>query len=160
MERDTGINQVIEIANRLIIDRVNRESGSQRRPERVFLSFAHQDAETANALASSLGKRQIEVLIGDAEIRSDQMIPVSIEQALLRSDVCAVLWSRNYALSQYCFDELDLAINRQSLGRMTVWLFNLDDSTIVPTHARKLPAISLRNPQSVDTIVDELLSED
>ena len=72
--------------------------------ENGFVSFAHQDAEMANALRAVLVKEGIEVLVGDDEIRSDQMITATIEQAVLRSDVCAVLWSRQYAQSPWCYD--------------------------------------------------------
>lgn len=159
LQKEGGIEQTIEIANRMMIDRVTRASGgSAQKPRRVFLSFAHQDSAMANVLKSFLMGRGIEVLIGDDEIRSDQMIPTSIVQAMLTSDVCAVLWSRNYALSPWCFDEFSLAINQKLQGQMNVWLFNLDDSAIVPTQARKLAAISVRSREAVERVISELLN--
>jgi nucleoside phosphorylase len=158
MAKDDGIEQTIDIANRLLVDRVSRAFVSARRPRTVFVSFAHQDSAMAEVVASSLRSQGIEVLIGDDEIRVNQMIPASIEQAMLKSDVCAVLWSRNYALSPSCFDELNLATNQQSYGRMKLWLFNLDDSAIVPIQARKIPSISVRSPEAVQRVVSELLA--
>jgi hypothetical protein len=159
MTKDDGIEQTIDIANRLLVERVTRTFGGAKKPRTVFISFTHQDSAMANVLASSLRNRGIEALIGDDEMRSDQMIPASIEQALLKSDVCAVLWSRHYAQSPWCFDELSLAMNQQSYGRMKLWLFNLDDSAIVPTQARKLPAISVRSPEAVQRVVAELVAQ-
>jgi TIR domain len=157
LKSDLGIDQTIEIANRLLIDRVNRAVGVDQKPRRVFVSFARQDLAMASVLVSSLRSRGIEVLVGDNEIRIDQMIPASIEQAVLKSDVCAVLWSRNYAVSPWCFDELGLAMNQESNGRMKVWLFNLDDSPIVPAQARKLAAISVRSREAIERVIGELV---
>ncbi|HBY7285439.1 TPA: toll/interleukin-1 receptor domain-containing protein, partial [Klebsiella pneumoniae] len=151
-----GVEHTIEIANRLMLDRM-QPSRLLERPKMVFVSFAHQDAEMANALRAVLVKEGIEVLVGDDEIRSDQMITATIEQAVLRSDVCAVLWSRQYAQSPWCYDEMSLAINQQEYGKIKVWLFNLDDSPIVPAQARKLPTISVRNVQAMHNCVHELL---
>ncbi len=151
-----GVEHTIEIANRLMLDRM-QPSRLLESPKMVFVSFAHQDAEMANALRAVLVKEGIEVLVGDDEIRSDQMITATIEQAVLRSDVCAVLWSRQYAQSPWCYDEMSLAINQQEYGKIKVWLFNLDDSPIVPAQARKLPTISVRNVQAMHNCVHELL---
>lgn len=159
LKKYLGVDQTIAIANRLLIDRVARAFGSAPKPRRVFVSFSHQDSAMANFLASSLRGRGIDVLVGDGEIRTDQMIPASIEQAVLKSDVCAVLWSRNYAASPWCFDELSLAMNQQLYGRMKVWLFNLDDSAIVPPQARKLAVISVRSREAIERVVSELVFE-
>lgn len=110
-----------------------------------------------DALAGSLKRNELEVILGDDEIRADQLIPVSIQQGMLKSDVCAVLWSRDYALSPHCFDELSLALGQQAIGKMKIWLFNLDDSPIVPPSARKLPAISVRSKDGFETIIKGLL---
>jgi hypothetical protein len=158
LEKDDGIDQTIEVVNHLMIDRVTRTYGSQRKPKRIFLSFANQDKAAANALGASLKDRDIEVLIGDDQIRANQMISASIQQALLKSDICVVLWSRHYALSPWCFDELSLAINQQSYDRMKIWLLKLDDSAIVPASARALVPISVESLGEIDTLVDDLLS--
>jgi nucleoside phosphorylase len=159
LQQRKGIEKTIEIANRLVIDRVARSAGSTQKPEKVFLSFAHQDSTLARSLEAFLKEQGIEVLIGDDQARTDQMLTASIEQAFLKSDVCVVFWSRNYALSPWCFNELNLAISQQSYGRMKLWLFNLDDSAIVPTDARKLPAISVRSREAIRRVASELLAQ-
>lgn len=153
-----GVEHTIEIANRLILDRMQPRFCPER-PKVVFISFAHQDSVIANELRAALVKEGIEVLVGDDEIRSDQMVTATIEQAVLRSDVCAVLWSRQYAQSPWCYDEMSLAINQQEYGKIKVWLFNLDDSPIVPSQARKLPAISVKSGNAMHQCVHELLGK-
>ena len=100
----------------------------------------------------------VEAVFGDREIVSDQLIPATLEQAIRRSDIVAVLWSRFYAQSPWCYDELALALNLEALGEMKIWLFNLDDSSIVPTQARKLPAFTVHNQEGLRRVVEKLLS--
>lgn len=94
----------------------------------------------------------------DAPDADPSSIDVLLEQALLKSGICIVLWSQNYALSPWCYDELIMATRRQSLGAMSIWLFNLDDSLVIPREARKLPAIAARTSTAIVTALNELLS--
>jgi len=155
---DEGIEQAVPIANRLLLDRVKRSVVGGVRPKTVFVSVARQDAAMGSALEGVLSSQGIEVVLGDNEIGPGQMIPASIEQAIRRSDIVAVLWSRAYAQSAWCFDELSLALNQEAFGGMKVWLFNLDDSAIVPAQARKLPVISARSLEALQSAVMELLT--
>jgi nucleoside phosphorylase len=155
---DTGVEQTVSIANRLLMDRMKRSIPSEGRPRTVFVSVARADCKMAVALADALKTTGIDVVLGDGEIGADQMIPASIEQAIRRSDVVAILWSRAYAQSPWCFDELDLALTLEALGGSRIWLFNLDDSAIVPSGARKLPAVSVRGPDGLRRAVRELLA--
>lgn len=156
--KDEGVEQTIAIANRLLLDRVKRSSYAEGRPSSVFISVAKSDSSMAMALQSELKSLDIEAILGDDEIEPGQMIPVSIEQSIRRSDIVAVLWSRSYAQSAWCFDELSLALNEEALGGMKVWLFNLDDSDIVPKQARKLPVISIRGSEGFRSAVKKLLA--
>lgn len=153
-----GVDQVVSIANRLMLDRVKRVTMGGSRPKSVFISVAKQDAAVGAALEGVLKSQGIEAISGDGEIVSEQMIPATIEQALRRSDIVAILWSRSYAQSPWCYDELSLALSLEALGAMKVWLFNLDDSPIVPTQARKLPALSLRSVEALKGAVTDLLA--
>lgn len=155
---DDGVAQAINIANQLVLDRARTLLDTCGKPKTAFVSFAHQDAPAAKLLVSALKSMKLEVMIGDDQVRPDQLITVSIEQAMLRSDVCAVLWSRNYAQSPWCYDELDLAITRQQNNQSGLWLFNLDDSAIVPARARKLPFLSVGNPRNIEHIVIEMMN--
>jgi hypothetical protein len=85
------------------------------------------------------------------------MVQPSIEDAILKSDVCIVLWSRAYVVSPWCYDELELALARESAGEMRIWLFNLDASDIVPRPARRLPQAVARTPIALVEAVEALL---
>jgi TIR domain len=85
------------------------------------------------------------------------MVQPAIEDAILKSDVCIVLWTRSYALSPWCNDELDLALQRESAGAVKIWLFNLDGTDIVPRLARRLPQAVVRKPEALIDAVAALL---
>lgn len=159
LERDDGIIETVNIANRLLTDQSYRAYDKSNPPKTVFVSFSHKDLEMANGLIRSLKQNGLEVLTGDAEIRTDQMVSASIEQAVTKSELCVILWSQNYALSPWCNDELNLASERHSHGQMGIWFFNLDDSLVVPNQARKLPAISVRSPIAIERVAGELLAK-
>lgn len=157
LKNESSVEQAVRIANHLILDRVRRSIAGDSRPKTVFISVARQDAAMGAALEGVLRSRGIETVLGESEIGPDQLISATIEHALRRSDIVAVLWSRSYAQSPWCYDELALALNLEALGGMKIWLFNLDDSSIVPTQARKLPAVSVRSEEGLRSAIKDLL---
>ena len=158
LESDDGVEQAVPIANRLLLDRIKRSVEGGGRPKTVFVSVARPDAAVGTALEGILNNQGLEVVLGDNLIEPGQMVPAAIEQGIRRSDIMAILWSRAYAQSAWCYDELSLALNLEALGAMKIWLFNLDDSPIVPTQARKLAAVSVRNLEGLRSAVEALLT--
>ncbi|CAM4102574.1 TIR domain-containing protein [Pseudomonas wadenswilerensis] len=158
LESEGSVEKAVSIANRLVRDRVRRSIAHSPKPKTIFISVARQDSAMGVALDDVLMSYGIEAVLGEREIVSDQLIPTTIEQAIRRSDIVAVLWSRFYAQSPWCYDELALALSLEALSGMKVWLFNLDDSSIVPTQARKLPVISVRSEEGLRYAVKDLLS--
>ena len=157
LDTDEGIKQAVLIANRLLVERVERSIAGGDRPKTIFISVANQDAAMGAALGDVLRAQGLEAILGDNLLEPGQMVPATIEQGIRRSEVMAVLWSRSYAQSVWCKDELSLALNLEALGMMKIWLFNLDDSSIVPAGARKLAAMSIRTPGALNSVVMELL---
>jgi hypothetical protein len=157
LERESGVEQAVQIANRLILDRIKRSMVGNSKHKTVFISLARQDAAMGRALEGVLTSHGITAVLGEREISPDELISTTIENALRGSDIVAILWSRSFAQSPWCYDELALALSLEALGGMKVWLFNLDDSSIVPTQARKLPAISVRSEEGFRNAIHELL---
>ncbi|MEA5672241.1 TIR domain-containing protein [Pseudomonas sp. MH2] len=158
LDSEGSVEKAVSIANRLVRDRVRRSIANNSRPKTIFISVARQDSAMGVVLGDVLMSYGIEALFGESEIMSDQLIPTKIEQAIRRSDIVAILWSRFYAQSPWCYDELALALSLEAFSGMKVWLFNLDDSSIVPTQARKLPMISVRSEEALRRAVKDLIS--
>lgn len=158
LESEGSIEKTVSISNHLVRDRAKRSIAPDTQPKTIFISVARQDAAMGMALDHVLKSYGIEPVLGDREIVSDQLIPPTLEQAIRRSDIVAVLWSRFYAQSPWCYDELAMALSMEALGHMKVWLFNLDDSSIVPTQARKLPSFAVRSEEGLRRALRDLLS--
>jgi nucleoside phosphorylase len=159
LSRANGVEKVIEIANQLLIDAVSFESGNLSGARTVFISRAKEDATIADGLATYLRKARLNVLMGETSIGSRQLAQVSIEQSIKSSNICVFLWSKHYALSPWCYDELEFALDPSYAGHVTSWLFSLDDTPIVPKVARKLRAIRVRTVTELLNATRELLGE-
>jgi hypothetical protein len=152
-----SVNQAMRIADRFAAERIRgvRLGGELRN---FFISRAQAEREFGDRLATFITSRGLNALLGDAEVRDDRMVQPAIEDSILRSDVCVVLWTRSYGLSTWCIDELELAIERERAGAMKIWLFNLDGSDVVPRSARRLPQVVTRTPQLLVETVAALLT--
>lgn len=152
-----GINEAINIADRLVVDRIRGFHRGSIPPRTFFISRASSNFEHADILATYLERAGFTPLLGEREIRDERTVQSSIEEAILKSDVCIVLWSQAYATSRWCYDELELALERERLSGLKVWLFNLDESDVVPRQARNLPQAVVRTPQALIDAVRALL---
>ncbi|WP_405963407.1 TIR domain-containing protein [Streptomyces sp. NBC_00723] len=155
-DRD-AVADAMKIADQLVTARLRTPHNYQWPPRRVFISRARPDAQFAQALEHYLSGTGITPLIGERELRPDRMVNPTIEDAVLSADLFVVLWSRSYALSRFCYDEIELALRRHAVGELQLWIINLDGSDIVPPAARTLPQTVARTPHALVAIVRELL---
>jgi hypothetical protein len=153
-----GVDRVMEIADSLVADRMRGVRFGNRSLQKFFISRANAESNFSNELQVFLGSKGLTSVIGDREIGNDRMIQPSIEDAILKSDVCVVMWSKAYAASPWCSDELELALTRERANGIKIWLFNLDGSDVVPRAARKIPQAVTRTPAALVEAVAALLS--
>ncbi|MES5821139.1 TIR domain-containing protein [Streptomyces sp. RG80] len=156
MERD-AVADAMKIADQMVAARLRTPHNYRWPPRRVFISRARPDAHFAQALETYLSGAGISALIGEKELRPDRMVNPTIEDAVLSADLFIVLWSRSYALSRFCYDEIELALRRHEVGELQLWIINLDGSDIVPTEARALPQALAKTPHALVALVRELL---
>lgn len=154
-----AVREAVEIAGRMMLTQVGGTGAPIDRLNTVFISRARVDAEYSRALDQYLTTTGFDVLFGERELPPDRTVQAAIEDAVLRSDLFIVLWSRSYAASRYCFDEIDLALKRHNAGALRLWIINLDGSDVVPPGARHLPQLVARTPDAVVNIVRDLLAE-
>lgn len=150
-------DDVVVFANRMVTTRLHAGSTGPR-PTTVFVSRASADAAYGEVLGRQLVAARLTVLFGDLAVQSDRTIEASIEDAVLRSDLFIALWSRSFAASPYCYDELQLGLQRHRAGSARLWIINLDGSTIVPPGARALPQVVARTPHELISVATALLA--
>jgi hypothetical protein len=95
--------------------------------------------------------------LGEKVLVSNQVVESAIEDAVLRCDLFIVLWSRSFAASRFCYDEIELALRRHRAGELQLWIVNLDGSDIVPPGARGLPQTVAKTPHALIEVMRDLL---
>jgi hypothetical protein len=155
-----GVSEAMAIVDRLVIANVRTSHGYAWPPRRVFISRAASDVDFGAALQTVLTGAGCDAVLGDHEIRADRTVEAAIQDAVIGADLFVALWSKNYALSVYCNDELDLALQRHDAGQIQIWLFNLDSSAVVPRRARRLSQVTTQTPQALAALAKELLESE
>jgi hypothetical protein len=150
---------VVTIAERMVVRRVRRLNERLGPPTAAFISRAWIDRDYARALDDFLRTTGVTVLFGEGSLPADRTVETAIEDAVLRSDLFIVLWSRSYAASRYCYDELDLALRRFRAGELRLWIISVDGSDPVPPDARDVRSIPAKTPDAVVAAVRALLAE-
>jgi nucleoside phosphorylase len=154
-----GVSEAMAIVDRLVINNVRPTEGYIWPPRRAFISRATQDVAFGAALHPVLAGAGVETVLGDQEIRADRTVEAAIQDAIIGADLFVALWSRNYALSVYCNDELEVALQRHEAGQLQIWLFNLDRSAVVPRGARRLSPVATPTPPALAALARELLED-
>ncbi|KAB2633930.1 TMV resistance protein N-like [Pyrus ussuriensis x Pyrus communis] len=92
----------------------------------VFLSFRGEDTRTnfTDHLYHALVRHGINTFIDHRELRSGEEISPSLLKAIQESRISVIIFSKNYASSRWCLDELVHILEcRKSKGQMTRPIF-------------------------------------
>jgi hypothetical protein len=100
----------------------------------VFLSFRGKDTRktfTAHLYAALL-RNGINTFIDDNKLRSGEEISPALVKAIEESEISIIVFSKNYASSQWCLDELVTILNcRKTRGQQILPLFyDVDPSEV------------------------------
>lgn len=106
--------------------------------EKVFISYPRARQAEADHVETLLRRRNISVFRDENDFGAGHSVVERIREALFESSVFVALWSAEYACSPWCFDEFELALDRNSKKKMDLWIIRTDETRIVPTRARSL----------------------
>lgn len=93
--------------------------GERKPPLRIFISYAHEDMSGRERLEKHLSPLRRAGLIEiwtDAGIRAGQYWNDQIEQHLRASDVIVFLLSADFAASDFCYQEIEIAFEQERDG--------------------------------------------
>jgi|SRR5579862_502831 len=107
-------------------------------PPKVFVSYARCRPQDADYVEMALRRRDVSVYRDEQDFGAGRAIQGEITEHIYRASVFIALWCREYACSPWCYDELQLALDRARSGKLEIWMFCLDDTRIVPPAAREL----------------------
>ncbi|KAL2341466.1 hypothetical protein Fmac_009406 [Flemingia macrophylla] len=101
----------------------------------VFLSFRGEDTRLnfTSHLYKALNEKKIKTFMDDQLKKGDKISPALI-QAIEDSHVSIIIFSKNYAFSKWCLDELSKIMECEKVQRQIVIpvFYNID-----PSHVRK-----------------------
>src|ERR1017187_2322482 len=93
----------------------------------VFLSYAHAQRETADALVEGLNSQAIEVWRDKTDLRAGERWPSALAEAIRNSDALLLLWSGAALQSEFVDFEWNTA-----LALKKPILIVLRDETVLP----------------------------
>ena len=105
---------------------------------RFFISYARARPQEADYVETLLRRRNSIVYRDEADFEPAAEIPAEIVRNIKRANVFIAIWCKEYACSPWCFDELELAIERHRAGQTELWIFCVDETRMVPRAARTL----------------------
>lgn len=114
-------------------------TGSKGEAERTFfISYARARPQEADYVETLLRRRNHIVYRDEEDFEPSADTQAEIIKNIKRANVFIVIWCREYACSPWCFDELEIGLERHSKGLADLWIFCVDDTRIVPKAARTL----------------------
>jgi TIR domain len=136
-----------------------RAKPRQAPPPCFFISYARARPEEADFVEAILRRRDCLVVRDEKDFGAGRPLPGEIVEHIHQASVFVALWCKEYACSPWCFDELDLALERRETGALTLWLLQIDDTRIVPPAARGLISYWLSTRDELEGRVLKLLGE-
>ena len=100
----------------------------------VFLSFTGQDTRShfTRHLYNALCQKGIRTFIDDKELRRGEEIPAAFVKVIEQSRISIIIFSKDYASSSWCLDELVKIIECKKTKGQLVWpiFYDLDPSEV------------------------------
>jgi len=133
---DKRLSEAGGLVERLTSNRVGR-SGNREKTT-FFISYPRSRPQEADFVETILRRRRFEVYRDERDFSPGKSLPGEIRENICRANVFIAVWSREYACSPWCFDELQLALERNKANATRLWLLCVDETRIVPPAARDL----------------------
>jgi hypothetical protein len=110
---DEAVSLLEKLADRRVAVPMKKEE-----PPKFFVSYAKDRPAEADFVEMSLRRRGLTVLRDERDFGAGLPLPSEIKDYISRSDIFIAIWCKEYARSPWCFDELDLALERRSTDGM------------------------------------------
>lgn len=126
----------VKLLEELAADKVGAlQRGDQ---PRIFISYPRNRPAEADHIEMTLRRRRLDVYRDERDFGAGRDLPHEVRAYIERSNVFIAVWCEAYACSPWCYDELELALERHKQGKTQLWIFCVDDTRIVPPAARTL----------------------
>jgi len=156
LQNEDGVSHVSELVATLA-----QGAGSSTKSRQVvpsfFISYARDRQGEADYVETLLRRRNLRVFRDESDFGAGHAIPAAIREAIFEANVFIALWSSEYACSPWCFDEMELALDRHAGATLDLWILRVDTTRIVPKRARDLVFYDAPNRTALEARVMDLL---
>lgn len=135
----------------------NHISNSEEQSLNFFISYPRKRPCEADYIETILRRRNLKVFRDESDFGAGHAIPTEITEAIHAANVFIAVWSAEYACSPWCFDELELALDRYQFEKMELWILCVDDTRMVPKRARNLVSYKVRTREEIEGTILRLL---
>lgn len=129
-----------------------------RAEHRFFISYARARPQEADYVETLIRRRNGIVYRDEEDFEPAAETQEEIIKNIKRSNVFVAIWCREYACSPWCFDELELAIQRRKDGLSELWIFCVDDTRIVPRDAWTLNYYNVNSREALEAKILHLMN--
>jgi len=124
-----------------------------------FISYARQSPGEADYIEMLLRRREYTVLRDDEAIAAGAEVTPAIKEMIYRSTVFIAVWSKDYACSPWCYDELELGLATHQKNGKAIWIFRTDETRIIHPGARGLNFVDTFSRAEVEGKLLKLLEK-
>lgn len=153
-----SINHAMHLAERLVAPVGGRPPGAQL--PRFFISYPRERQAEADHVEAVLRRRNLPPFRDESDFGAGHELPTEIREAMFSANIFVAIWCVEYACSPWCFDEIELALDRHARGSLTLWIFCVDDTRMVPTRARNLVYYKIRTRQELEGKLIDLINRE
>ncbi len=151
-------SRTAELLAALTKEGVERASLKQGSPN-FFISYARDRQAEADFVETLLRRRNLKVFRDETDFGAGYAIPNSIKEAIFEANVFIALWSSEYACSPWCFDEMEIALDRHEKNAIKIWILRIDATRIVPKRARDLLYFDAVDRSRLAACITNLISQ-
>lgn len=161
LQDENAVGKIIPLISKLKSRKLSKITSSHsKRSPKFFISYSRARQAEADHVETLLRRRNLTVTRDESDFGAGHSIPANIRDSIHQCDIFIAMWCQEYACSPWCFDELELALDRHEAAKIRLWIFRTDETRIVPKRARDLNSFSVKSRQELEGRIIELLSRD
>lgn len=124
--------------------------------KKIFISYPREKTDIADYLEMIL-RRNIIVFRDESDFTPGASIQNEIIQKLNDSNVFISLWCKENACSPWCYDEFEIALDKNQKSEMSIIILQIDDTRMIHPRARDIITYPVNSKGDIQNIVNKIL---
>jgi hypothetical protein len=161
LQEPRSVSNALKLAAALLRPKESTQAREEGKPSpQFFISYSRARQCEADHVETVLRRRNLRVFRDEHDFGAGHSLPDTIREAIHAADVFIALWCAEYACSPWCFDEIELALDRQDAGKMALWVISLDGTRFVPKRLRDRNVLPVRSRLELEGEIIKLIDRE